>query len=135
MMIGFAPLRALGWTQPPMPVPAPAELDPIEVAVADYLTRLNLYPRDAKFTVCRKPDALRVSIFLRERSNNGDRTNRAAEAQEIRNHLRFALALEGYMVRFTDAIWCDLGARGWSVTARAKPCSERLSGPPPLRHS
>lgn len=113
--MSFLPLRALVAATPaPPPIPPDPVCNPLAIALA--------HVQDCSIDVRQDRHALRIRVFLADRTLNGShRAGRAREAQSIREIVRSALTEDGFVVRFTDAVWCARPTPGWDVIARANP--------------
>lgn len=120
-MTAFAPIRALGRTLNfvAAPPPEPPATDSVVAALTARLLAAGAWRWGATMDVERGRH-LAVRVFLPE-IQQSDRSSGAPEAAALRQLLNEALDLEGYVVRFSDALWRDSGRRGWSVLARANP--------------
>lgn len=115
-MSAFAALRALALAAAP-PTPPPvilAVVDPLDLAIRRAIPGLDV-------TVSRHPDRITARAFLRDPYQFGDRNALAETAHAHRRTLAATIAAEGLQVRFTDALWCERGRRGWEIIARANP--------------
>lgn len=117
-MTAFVALMALGWADP-IPAMPPLRLsDPTGDAITHHLVDCGLWRFGAGMELQRDGERLCVRVFLPEHQQS-DRSLGATEAGQVRDALKRALGLEGYVVRFADSLWCERGTKGWSVVARA----------------
>lgn len=119
--MSFIPLRALGWCAPVVEVvPAlPRRLsDPTGDAITHHLTDRGLWRFGTAMELTRDGTRLSIRIFLPE-CRQSDRADSHVEAHEMKTALVETLSLEGFVVKFSDALWTERGHRGWAVVAKA----------------
>ena len=119
-MKAAALLRALGGASaPPAPV-APRRLsDPTGDALTHHLVDAGLWRFGSGMELTRDGQRLTIRVFMPEVSQN-HRELGGIEAGQVRALLSNALITEGYMVKFSDSLWCERGHKGWVVLVKAQ---------------
>jgi hypothetical protein len=113
-------LRALGGASPPPEPAAPARLsDPTGDALTHHLVDAGLWRFGAGMELTRDGSRLSIRIFMPEVSQS-HRELGGIEAGKVREALVLALMTEGYIVKFSDSLWCERGHKGWVVLAKAQ---------------
>ncbi len=116
-MIAFAALRALGWSRPP-PAPIGRLADPLGDAITAGLMGAHLWSFDTRVSLIGDAKAMTVRVFLPE-DQQSDRSLGGYRATLVRAVVSDAMRGQGYVIRFTDALFCEKGTKGWAVLAKA----------------
>lgn len=117
-MTAFPFIRALGWKGEPIPPPTRLS-DRTGDAIIHHLTDAGLWTFSMGLELERDGVKLGVRIFMPECGQNYREMGRI-EAAAVRQAAVTAVGLEGLLVRFSDAIWCDRGRKGWEVIVKAR---------------
>ena len=78
-----------------------------------------MWRHDTSMSLTRDGGRLSVRVFQPEYQQS-DRCIGAGEAAALRGALIETLASEGFDVRFSDALFCERGQKGWAVLATAR---------------
>lgn len=118
MTVAFLPLLALGWSKAKA-APTPARMaDPAGDVVTHALIAANLWRWDMGLSLTRDGSRLKVEAFLPE-DQQSDRSIGQDNAAKVRAAMCEALRSQGYAVRFSDALFCELRKKGWAVVVTA----------------
>lgn len=115
----FHPVLALAAARGPVKVVAShAPLrDPVGDLIVAGMRDKDIWRDGADLALGRDARLIKVRLFMPERSQ-GDRERDREIAQRARAVVAGALRESGCGAVFTDALWCELQAKGWAVIGR-----------------
>ena len=117
--MAFLPLRALGWSAGAKPLAPSVRLsDPAGDTITAALVSAGLWRWDASLSLTRDGSRLKAELFLPE-DQQSDRAIGQETAARAKAAMADALRSEGYVVRFSDALFCELRKKGWAVVLTA----------------
>lgn len=111
-------LRALGGAAV-REAAAPVRLsDPAGDVIQAAILEARLWTNRTSMGLQRDGRRVTVRVF-RPEDQQSDRAQGGDEATLLRAVITGALKSEGYAVRFSDALFCERGRKGWSVVVSA----------------
>jgi hypothetical protein len=113
-----ARFRAVLPTQAPTPAPLSRRLsDPFVSDLVGTLTEGGLYGDADSVELDRTEDTMSVHVMLKAQTTFAQ-TLEAERASLTKNVLMEMGRAAGWWPRFSDALWCERGSKGWRVTCK-----------------
>lgn len=101
--------------------PAPRRLsDPLQGALTEALRSAKLWAFDQQTSLERDGRNLTIRLFDPEHSQVARETQDRREATEIKRVIIETLQANGYAIRFSDALFCERGKKGWEIIVKAR---------------